>query len=137
MLFNKPLKTILSTFYDYKLFHQFPFAKKKAAHKTFLTKFWRKKITKANITREIRFHTKNALIKCFWNWHLNYSTVFTWKNEPYPPRKDCSHRPFTSGPIFSLSFKEDDDTTHIFPFCRCWASKTWSHNPTPSVEVKE
>jgi len=33
-------------------------------------KFWRQKITKANLTREICFRTKKAFVKCWWNRHL-------------------------------------------------------------------
>jgi len=49
------LESISSTFYA-PVFH---------------TKFWRKKITNPNVTREklsICFRTKNVRIKCWWKW---------------------------------------------------------------------
>ncbi len=37
------------------------------------TKFWHQFLYKSAILTKMRFHTKNAEVKCWWNWHLHYT----------------------------------------------------------------
>jgi len=48
-------------------------------------KFWRQKITKPNITREMRFCMKNVRVKCWWNVSLPVRPSYiTWLSDFRP-----------------------------------------------------
>jgi len=62
--------------------------------RAFFEKFWRQKLQSFVLALRLlapKFHTKNARVKCWWNWQLNFEFKSCWKFTLIKPKHLLSY----------------------------------------------